>query len=95
MNRIIAAAILINTLVISFTAATETTVQLYLVNPDHLSDKLVSGTVENQPITFEYQYTYHNDYKGMRDFRANFIRFTVDENRQSNGTAPYQIQPID
>lgn len=60
-------------------AATGTTLVLYPPVPDHQSDGRISGTLNGQPATFEYQHTYHPESQGQKDFKCNYVRFAADE----------------
>lgn len=51
---------------------------LYPTMPDHQSDGKITGSINGQPATFEYQYTYHIDSQGLKDFKANYVRLAAD-----------------
>lgn len=76
-------------LLCSFTYAGATVV-LYPVNPDHRSDGKITGTINGHRARFEYQYTYHPDSQGQKDFKANYVRMAsdgpVDVELNLNGT---------
>lgn len=55
-----------------------TNLVLYPTNPDHVSDGKITGTLNGQSATFEYQHTYHPESEGDKDFKANYVRFAAD-----------------
>lgn len=66
------------TLVAGGAVGAATNLVLYPANPDHQTDGLVTGTLNGQAATFEYQHTYHPDSRGTKDFKANYVRFAAD-----------------
>ncbi len=54
---------------------------IYPLDPDHKSDGRVTGSLNGQLVTFEYQYTYRVNPAstlGQEDFKANYVRFAAD-----------------
>lgn len=59
-------------------AAVATTLVLYPSTPGYQSDGRVTGTLNGQSATFEYQYTYHPESFNQKDFKANWVRFAAN-----------------
>lgn len=56
----------------------EASLVIYPNTPGYQTDGKVSGTLNGQPVIFEYQHTYHPDYIGNRDMLSSRVRFAAD-----------------
>ena len=59
-------------------AQEQTTVEIYDVKYDVRDNGMVSGTVNGQPIPFEYQHTFSDTYTPDRDHKGNYARLAAD-----------------
>jgi hypothetical protein len=56
----------------------ETTVEIYDVKYDLRDNGMVAGTVNGQPIPFEYQHTFSDTYTPDRDHKGNYACLAAD-----------------
>jgi hypothetical protein len=65
-------------LAVAGTTPVGATLVVYPNTPNFQSDGKVTGTLNGQSVTFEYQHTYHPDSKGPKEFKASYVRFAAD-----------------